>query len=96
MDANIHGNDAGAGFERDWVQMVELNTLICPAGTEQAVAEAIEGFRKKEISVFIGDYIGVDPFDPTDIYDLSQGFEENAETSAPMFHYVLRAVIMVE
>lgn len=94
--ATIHGNDAGAGFEKDWVQMVELNALIAVEGTDDMIEDTIREFERGSIQVFKGDYIGIDPFDETDTYDLSNGYIENEATSAPMFHYVLQDVITVE
>lgn len=96
IDGNIHGNDAGAGFEKGWVQMVELNSVIATEGTEGVIEATIEAFEDGRVQVFKGDYIGVDPFDPNDTYDLSQGYIENETTSAPLFHYVLQDVITVE
>ncbi len=94
--ATIHGNDAGAGFEKDWVQMVELNALIAVEGTDDMIEDTIREFERGSIQVFKGDYVGIDPFDETDTYDLSNGYIENEVTSAPMFHYVLQDVITVE
>ena len=45
--------------------------------------------------VFKGDYVGVDPNDPSDTYDLNDEYVENKEQSAPTFHYVLKDVITV-
>lgn len=95
VDAHIHGNDAGAGFEQDWVQMVELNEHATAEGTADAMSDVISGFKRESITVFKGDYVGVDPLDPSDTYDLSQGFSENKTSSAPQFHYVLQDVIEV-
>lgn len=95
VDGDIHGNDVGAGFEKGWVEMLEVNELIAAEGTDAKIAELIEAFKNGEIEVFKGDYIGVDPYDETDVYDLRQGYEENASQSAPSFHYVLKDVITV-
>ena len=92
LDADIHGTDAGAGFDRDWVQMVELNALNAAPGTEEAVAEAVAALKKGKLTIFRGDYRGTDPFDPTDTIDLSRGYEENAASSAPTFHYILEGI----
>lgn len=96
VDANINGNDAGAGFEKGWVQMLELNELIAAEGTREKLEEVIDGFCKGKIDVFRGDYIGVNPFDPEDTYDLNKGYQENEESSAPTFGYVLKDVITIE
>ena len=96
VDAHIHGNDASAGFDKDWVQMVELNTSICAKGTQEMMESVIEDFKKGKIEVFKGEYTGTNPYDPSDTIDLRDGFTENETTSAPMFCYVLDDVITIE
>jgi len=95
VDGNVHGNDVGAGFEKNWVQMMELNRLIAVDDTEEKIEQTIREFETKKLIVFKGDYTGVDPYDPTDTIDLKEGYAENAETSAPAFHYVLDNVIEI-
>ena len=58
--------------------------------------EIIKQFKTKGIIVFEGDYVGVNPFDPEDVYDLKNPYIENAVQSAPSFNYVLQDVITVE
>lgn len=96
VEGNMNGNDAGAGFEEGWVQMLELNEIIAAEGTKDKVNDIIEGFEQGKIQVFQGDYIGVNPYDETDTYDLNNGYVENQNCSAPTFHYVLRDVITIE
>jgi len=43
IDGRKTGNDAGAGFDKDWVRMLDINTTIAAAGTEKMVNESIEG-----------------------------------------------------
>ena len=94
---NVHGGrDISAGFERDWVQMLELNKPIAAPGTQEAMDAAVEAFRKGRLQVFKGDYTGVNPDDASDTCDLSYGFAENRDSSLPAFHYVLDDVIEVE
>ncbi|MDO4806019.1 MAG: BMP family ABC transporter substrate-binding protein [Coriobacteriales bacterium] len=95
VSANIHGKDAGAGFDKDWVQMLDLNALAAPEGAEEAMEAAIDGLRRGRVDVFKGDYVGVNPSKPSDTCDLSQGYQENASASAPSFCYVLEDVITV-
>lgn len=95
VDADIHGNDAGAGFEKGWVEMLETNEIAVADGTAEKVAELIEEFEDGDIEVFKGDFTGTDPYDASDTYDLRDGYEENADASAPSFHYVLDDVITV-
>ncbi len=97
VKGHINGNDVGAGFERDWVQMMAINENIAAPGTKEKVDELIEGFKDGKVDVFRGDYRGKDPFDPTDTVDLRVGYQENATSSAPQFHYVLdNCVIILE
>ncbi len=96
LDANVNGNDAGAGFDQNWVQMLEVNELIAAPGTKEKVEKLIGSFKKNEINVFQGDYTGVDPDNKEDVISLKEGYQENEKSSAPTFHYVLRDVIHVE
>lgn len=96
VSGNVHGNDVGAGFAQGWVQVLDVNGLIAAEGTQKAVDAAIERFKKNQISVFQGNYVGVNPFDDSDVIDLSNGFEENKNMSAPSFHYVLQGVIQIK
>jgi basic membrane protein A len=58
---------------------------------------AIEDFKNGEVDqVFYGNYIGVDPEDPSDTIDLTNGYIENETTSYPTFHYILTDIITVE
>ncbi len=96
VDARVNGYDCSAGFDRDWVQMVELNDHIAAEGTAEMIAEVTGEFKKGHVIVFKGNYTGTDPFDKNDTYDLSNGYIENENSSAPSFHYVLDEVIRVE
>ncbi|MGN0688366.1 MAG: BMP family ABC transporter substrate-binding protein [Oscillospiraceae bacterium] len=96
VSGNINGNDAGSGFENDWIKMLEINDFVVAAGTQERVNSLIDDFRNKRITVFKGDYTGVDPYDPSDTIDLSEGYNENEKSSAPSFHYILNDVITIE
>ena len=89
VKGHVHGHDIGAGFDLDWVRMVELNTYEAAPGTKEAMEDAENALKRGELQIFRGDYTGVDPFDPTDTIDLKQGYKENEFCSAPAFHYVL-------
>ena len=95
VKGNVHGNDIGAGFEREWVEMLELNSLVAAEGSKEKIDELIRDFEKGKIEVFRGDYIGVDPDDPGRTVDLSKGYTENEKSSAPSFSYVLKDVITI-
>ena len=96
VDGNHHGNDIGAGFEQDWVQMMELNAHIAPDGAAAQVQKLILAFKNDKIKPYVGDYTGVNPFDETDTIDLKDGYDENATSSAPSFGYVLKDIITIE
>lgn len=96
IKGTVNGNDIGAGFEEDWVQMLELNEITAADGTAEKMQEVIRQFKQGKLDVFRGDYVGADPDDPDDTYDLNQGYTENEFASAPSFHYVLKDVIRIE
>ena len=96
VNGTVHGQDVSAGFDQGWVEMLELNWVVATIGTQQKIDETIDAFKQGKLDVFQGDYIGVNPYDETDTYDLNQGYEENANSSAPTFGYVLKDVITIE
>lgn len=89
-------NDAQAGFDYGWVQMLPLNEPIAANGTAEMIAASEAAFRGGNLSVFKGDYHGVDPDDPSDTIDLNQGYTENEKSSAPSFHYILDGITVEE
>ncbi|MBR4473168.1 MAG: BMP family ABC transporter substrate-binding protein [Oscillospiraceae bacterium] len=92
----IHGNDVSAGFGQGWVEMDDLNLQVAAPGTQEAMDSAIEQFKRGTVDfVFRGDYIGVDPGDPSDTIDLRNGYIENQYTSYPLFHYILTDIISI-
>ena len=93
---HIQGTDVFAGFENDWIEMVDLNLQVAAPGTQEAMNRAIEQFKKGSVDfVFKGDYTGVNPDDPSDTCDLRKGYIENESTSYPLFCYVLDDVITI-
>ncbi len=95
VSGHVHGNDIGGGFLEGWVEMREVNDILVPKGTKSKINDTIEEFENNSISVFKGDYIGVNPDDPDDTIDLSHEFEENKTSSAPTFSYILKDVIEI-
>ena len=96
VTGRIHGTDISAGFEKGWVEMIDLNLQNAAPGTEEALNAAIEKFKKGNGDfVFKGDYKGVDPDNPSDTCDLNTAFIENEKTSYPTFHYILSDVITI-
>ena len=97
VSGRVHGTDISAGFEKGWLELVDLNQQVAAPGTQEAMDAAIEQFKRgRGDFVFKGDYVGVNPDDPDDTYDLREGYAENATTSYPTFRYILQDVISVE
>lgn len=97
VTGRIHGSDVSAGFEKGWVEMEDLNLQIAAKGTQAAMNKAIDQFKRGNGDfVFKGDYVGVNPDDPSDTFNLKSGYKENENTSYPLFHYVLKDVITVK
>lgn len=93
---HLHGTDASAGFGAGWVAMDDLNLQVAAEGTQQAMDKAIDRFKLGFVDfVFRGNYLGINPDDPNDTYNLQGGYIENATTSFPLFHYVLKDVITI-
>lgn len=95
IKGSVHGSDASGGFKEGWVEMLELNPAIAPDGADKLIEDAISDMSSGSTHVFKGDYVGVDPNDPNDTYNLNDEYVENKERSAPTFHYVLKDVITV-
>ena len=76
--------------------MIGLNTLIAAPGSIEEMEKIIKQFKSNSIEVFKGNYIGENPFDKNDIWDLRTPFPENKSRSAPSFCYVLRDVIEIK
>ncbi len=96
VSGRIHGSDVSAGFEKGWVEMIDLNLPVAAPGTQDAMDKAIDKFKRgNNAFVFKGDYIGVDPENPSDTCDLKKGYIENENTSYPLFHYVLSDIITI-
>ena len=93
VSGRVHGNDVCAGFDRGWVELVELNTTAAAPGTQEKLDETIQGIIKGSVQVFQGDYIGVNPEDPTDVIDLREGYTECETSSYPTFRWILKDVI---
>jgi basic membrane protein A len=97
VTGHIHGTDVSAGFEKGWVEMIDLNQQVAAPGTQQAMDKAIDRFKHGSVDfVFKGDLIGVNPDDPSDTWDLRKPYIENENTSYPLFHYILSDVITIE
>ncbi len=91
----VWGHDVCAGFDKNWVEMLELNDVYAAEGTAERVRKEIAEFRRGGKMVFQGDYTGVNPEDPTDTVNLKEGYRENVSSSSPSFRYILDDVITV-
>lgn len=96
VDADVHGQDAGAGFDKGWVRMLTLNKAIAADGTQEMIDRSIEGFSKGDIHVFRGDYKGTDPTDISRTIDLHKEYIENKNQSAPTFRYIINGISVEE
>lgn len=91
-----YGRDCVAGFDKGWVEMLDINEVIAADDTVEVVNQTVEELKQGKITVFQGDYTGVNPEDPEDTVNLKDGFKENAHRSSPEFYYVLDDVITIE
>ena len=76
--------------------MLELNEIAVAKGTQERMEDAIKQLKTGKLAVFQGDYIGINPYDAKDTIDLNKGYQENKDSSAPTFHYVLKDVIQIK
>lgn len=76
--------------------MLEMNEFTVADGSRERAEELIEAFKKHKIKVFYGDYTGTDPSNLADTIDLNSEYQENKNSSAPTFHYILDDVVTVE
>ena len=95
VKGNIYGNDASAGIQNGWVEIIGLNDLILAPDTEEKIEAAKKQFKSDATSIFKGNYKGVNPYNPNDVWDLNIPFIENQNRSAPSFCYVLDDVITI-
>ena len=96
VPGHVHGNDISAGFDQDWVELLELNKHAAVEGTEERINQLIEAFQKEKIEVFKGNYTGVNPDDPSDTIDLNLGYKETRDSSSPSFRYILQECVIEE
>ena len=95
VDGDVHGNDVCAGYAENALEILDLNMNLAPEGTEEAIESATETVKKDPAAAFRGDYTGVNPDDPSDTFDLKDGYIENADSSAPSFNYILKDIIQI-
>ena len=54
VSAKIWGNDVSAGFEKGWVEMMDLNLTIAAPGTQDAIDKAIDQFKRGNNDMVFG------------------------------------------
>ena len=96
VPGHVHGRDISAGFDQNWVQLLELNNQLAATGTEEHLNRVTDSLKKGKTEVFRGNYTGVNPEDPTDTIDLKTGYRENEFSSAPSFRYILQECVTEE
>ena len=97
VPGRVFGNDVSAGFDKGWVEMIDLNQQVAAAGTEDAMNDAIEKFKRGNVDfVFKGNYTGINPEDPDDTWDLRKSYIENEHSSYPLFHYIIPDIITID
>ena len=96
VEGHAHGRDMSAGFDYGWVELLELNKHVAAEGTQEKIDNTIDALKKGKIKVFSGNHIGVNPLNPADTIDLSQGYTEHQNSSNPSFGYILKDCIILE
>lgn len=96
VDGRAYGNDMMAGFEKNWIEMLDINEVVAAPGTKQRVESVCDEFRKGQVHVFFGDYTGVSVNDKNDTCNLNDEYIENYRSSAPTFNYILNKIITIE
>ena len=96
IKSQYKANDTGFGFNHGWIEIIGLNKLITAKDSDTDIEKTIKMFKTDSLTVFQGNYIGVNPFDDSDVWDLKTPFPENKTQSAPAFCYVLKDVITIE
>lgn len=84
--------DACAGFDYDWVEMLEMNEVLVNEEMRNEIDRYIREFIESPHTVFTGEYKGVNPYNENDVIDLADSYEENEFQSAPSFCYVLDGI----
>ena len=95
MKSKLKGNDSAFGFDKDWVEMLGTNRIIVSPEMTSEIEKLEKQFSSGKLTVFRGNFIGVNPFDENDVWNLNTPFYENKEQSAPSFNYILQDCIIV-
>lgn len=93
---DVHGNDLCAGFDQNWIEMIDLNENLAAEGTAERIKAVINDIVQGKVDIFRGNYTGVNPDNMRIRIDLNEGFIENENSSKPTFYYILRDVITAD
>ncbi len=95
VKSKLKGNDSAFGFDKDWVEMLGTNRIIVSSEMSSEIEKLEKQFSSGKLTVFKGNFIGVNPFDENDVWNLNTPFYENKEQSSPSFNYILQDCIIV-
>ena len=95
VKSKLKGNDSAFGFDKDWVEMLGTNRIIVSPEMSSEIEKLEKQFSSGKLTVFKGNFIGVNPFDENDVWNLNTPFYENKEQSSPSFNYILQDCIIV-
>ena len=95
VKSKLKGNDSCFGFDRGWVEILGTARLIVSPQMSKEIEKLKKQFKNGNLTVFKGDFLGVNPFDKDDVWNLNTPFYENKEKSAPAFNYILQDCIIV-
>ena len=95
VKSKLKGNDSAFGFDKDWVEMLGTNRIIVSPEMSSEIEKLERQFSSGKLTVFKGNFIGVNPFDENDVWNLNTPFYENKEQSSPSFNYILQDCIIV-
>ena len=94
----IDGGSTDSSVEviKEYAPKIDFWVSEPDGGIYNAMNKAIDQFKHGNVDfVFKGNNVGIDPDNPSDTYDLRQGYIENENTSYPLFHYVLSDAITI-
>lgn len=95
VSGNKNGNDVSAGYAQGALEILDLNRNLLKTDVDSTLENAIKTVKEDPAAAYRGAYTGTDPDDPSDSINLEKGYIENAHSSAPSFHYLLKDVIEV-
>lgn len=95
VDGRTYRNDSWAGFDKNWVEILDVNWSILPRNARSIVDSVIHDLKHHKIDVFSGKYTGTNPNNPEDKISLEKPFMENENFSSPKFEYILDGIVEI-